>query len=276
MWTPQPLPAHPIPCPLGRVRELLWTIDLGLDGCARRFVFDLGAGVTSVDTRLAGILGLRPTRSVSGERMTGARVEVGLCEPRNLELGGHRFLPPHLGVLDFASLLPPDWPRIDGVLALDALAGLPFTLDSAQGALILESEASLATRGSAAAAVRIRVEHQIEGVSLVVFVPVRSRSGADLWFELDSGNVGAAVVAPGAAEALGLTDDDGTAALGVGGLAPTPVAYVRKAIRYDGNLGQAFLRGRRLTLDLRRPAAWISGPAEGAAATAPSPSGVSP
>jgi len=75
--------------------------------------------------------------------MTGERVEFRRCDAAPLEIGGRRLRGSEVAVWDVMSVLPKDVPPLDGVLALDRLAGQPFTLDLSGRTLTLESAASL-------------------------------------------------------------------------------------------------------------------------------------
>lgn len=68
-------------------------------------------------------------------RMSGERVAFRLCGPVQLGLGEITHELPSLGVFDLNALLPSELPRLDGLLALDALAETPFTLELDSGNL---------------------------------------------------------------------------------------------------------------------------------------------
>src|SRR5262245_7728572 len=74
--TSKPTPQPPAVAELARYQGVLWSLSVEVGGSARRFLIDLGAGVTSLDDRLAEELGLRELRRVTGTRMTGEKLEI--------------------------------------------------------------------------------------------------------------------------------------------------------------------------------------------------------
>ena len=109
------------------------------------------------------------------------------------------------------------------------------------------------------AELRIGMARSGGGLALEVFVAARAAPGL-LWLQLDSGNTGPAILAPHAAALLGVPDEpDAPVPIDLPDLGPTTLSVVVGEIIYDGNLGQAFLEGRALALDLARGRAWIGG-----------------
>jgi hypothetical protein len=245
-------------CRMDRYQGLLWSAPVRVAGRERRFLFDLGAGVTSLDARLAAELGLREVGRVEGRRMTGAKLDLALVEPVDLEIGGRRVHAAAPGRIDFSSLLPADWPAVDGVLGLDVLERVPFTADFAQDRLELGTTGDLA----GVAPTPVRLHRQIAGTSLVVLVPV-GPPGAEAWFELDNSNTGPVLVSPATAARLGIAATAGAAQtvdLDVGGVGRVRGPALVRELIYDGNLGRTFVDGRRIAFDLAAERVWI-GPA---------------
>jgi len=240
--------------PLSRYQGLLWSLDVEIAGRPRRFLFDLGAGVTSLDARLGAEIGRREVRRVTGTRMFGQRLEVPIVDPVDLTIGALTLPPRPLGMVDMSALLPPGWPAVDGILALDVLERVPFAVDFARDRMRLGALGDV----SALAQVTTRLHRQIPDVSLVVLVAVNCADGA-LWFELDNSNNGPSVVSPAAADRLGIDRSDGIrdVRFDVPGLGDvTTPARVREII-YDGNFGKLFNDGRALAFDLARGRVWI-------------------
>jgi hypothetical protein len=115
MSTP-PLPQR---CPLPLIAGGLRSVEVTLNAASRRFLLDLGAGVSIVDTALADALSLPEVGQCTGRRMTGAEVTLDLRGGVQLELGS-RVLPlSTVGAFALSELLPGDWPAVDGALTLD-------------------------------------------------------------------------------------------------------------------------------------------------------------
>ena len=244
----------PAVCDLSRYQGVLWSLPVEVGGRTRRFLLDLGAGVTSLDGRVADELGLHEIRRVTGTRMTGERLELPLIEPTDLRIAGTAFRPRSLGRLDFSTLLPPDWPPVDGVLALDLFEDHPFTVDFAEGRLHLLGTGDT----SGLVPVPARLVRQIPSVSLGVSLAVSCPDG-ELWFELDNSNTGPVLLSPGAASRLGIAPAAGqdSAEIRVPGLDPVRTPVLVRDLVYDGNLGRSFVEGRRFAFDLSTGRVWV-------------------
>jgi hypothetical protein len=233
-------------CELARYQHVLWTAPVEVGGVRRRFVLDFGAGITSLDARLVGELGLAQVDRVSGRRMRGDRLDIPRVGPVPLGVAGVDLGPRVVGCFDFSSLLPPGWPPFDGVLALDVLEDRPFSVDFARGVLRIGPT----PESRSLAPVPARLYRQIPAVSLVVLLAVAAPD-EDLWFELDSANAGPVFVAPASAGRLGLDAAAAWAEIGVRGLDAFRTPVVVHPLIYDGNLGRTFTDGRTFAFDLR-------------------------
>ena len=90
------------------------------------------------------------------------------------------------GVVDIEGFFPE--PQIEAFLGLPFFETTAFTLDAAGGALIVESDASLAAREAEARAVPIRLDRQ--GVAIDAFVQMRLAEGATAEMMMDTGSRG--------------------------------------------------------------------------------------
>ena len=141
-----PAPTHAQPAaPRGVVavsdlRAGLRTINVEVDDVPATVIIDTGAGITGIGPRLAERIGCKPYGQLSGVRMTGEVLHAPWCGPAAIKAGaveGEDFLMS----FDVASLLPPDWPRVDGIISLNAFANGPITLDWPGHRIILETKA---------------------------------------------------------------------------------------------------------------------------------------
>jgi len=218
-------------------------------------LFDTGGGATLVTPDVARRLGCRPFGRDVGRRMSGEQVEFRQCEAFDLSAGDWRRPAAAVGVLDVNALLPPELPKLDGVLALDAFNGDVITLDWAAGLVTVHA------RDTADAVLRqhglpVRIATGDNGRFFSAFVPVAATRG-QLWFLLDSGNIAGTLVAQHVVrEGLLTIGSGGDISLSVG---PRPAFATRTAtadLVIDGALGTAFLMRGPVTLDLRaRPSA---------------------
>jgi len=109
-------------------RELR-TVRVSAGGESLRLLFDTGGGATLVTPEVAIRRGCQPYGRDVGHRMTGERVEFQQCEALDLPLGVWQNRIEPVAVFDVNGLLPPELPRLDGVLALDAFRGQVVSLD---------------------------------------------------------------------------------------------------------------------------------------------------
>jgi predicted aspartyl protease len=203
-----------------------------------RLLLDTGGGQTLITPRVAERLGCTPHGRSVGLRMTGERVEFRRCDAAPLEIGGRRLRGSEVAVWDVVSVLPKDVPPLDGVLALDRLAGQPFTLDLSGRTLTLESAASLDGRVAGMKRLEARVATGLSGADLTVFVHgVLGEAG---WFLFDSANLDLTQLAPHMLASMGSTPPS-SGLLTLDGLPSAEVPTRVREIIHDGVLAESFL-----------------------------------
>jgi len=221
----------------------LRTVEVSVGGRPLRFLFDTGGGITVISPQVAELVGCMPAGRLTAHRMSGERIDAPRCDAVPLRLGSVALVPDAI-VMDLAKLMPPEWERVDGLVSLQTIEELPFTLSLAENQLVLETRSSLAERVSAMEPQTFRVARPAGGAAVDVFVQPR----AGLWMILDSGNIDRVVLAPHAAKQLG----DGATFEGL------PARELD--IIYDGNLGTSYLSKRVVSVDLAGGRMWM-GPA---------------
>jgi hypothetical protein len=256
----RPLPAQPIEVTLTPWFRALYTVPLTSGDDSLSFLLDTGGGYTLLSLEGARRLGCRPDGRTVAHRMDGEPVTFQWCHDVPLALGGVPLDPERVAVLDLAALLPPDLPRLDGLLSLQSFAGRVVSLDLVEARLILESAESLARRRARARRLNARTATGYDGAARTVLLAAR-RDPDPLWLLLDSGNLIGTVLAPHAARALGAetaaVGDSVVVALEVLGLAPRREPIRVRDLIYDGVLGAAFLQQGRFTVDLRGVDPWV-------------------
>lgn len=257
----QPLPkALPMTLTLEPYRDGLKTIRVGLSSKAFTFLFDTGAGVTVISPDVAKAIGCEPWGSIVGQRMHGEQVELKRCDRVVAGIDTYMKELPEVGVLDVAALLPADWPKVDGVVSLAAIAPKTATLDWRGERVILETQDSLAQR-PAKAIVPMRVARSASGLGVDVFVAVAGKKGP-LWFLVDTACTGPVLLAKHAAETLGLAGAEGDVTLQFAqGVALATKAALDEKLIYDGVLGASALEQLTLSLDFKAQNAWVDVPA---------------
>jgi hypothetical protein len=247
----------PMTLPLLRYPHGLRAVEVRLGEETLPFLFDTGAGITTVDTGLAQRHGLSPAGRLTGYRMTGERVDLGQCADVTLGLGEHRIHHDVMGILDLMALLPPDFPEIGGVLALNSFLARPVTFDFREERLTFESDDGLDARTAGMSQLEIRVGRPLQGLAVEVYVAVRN-DDRTVWLELDTANTGPVLLDPRAAALLDLGSprEEGThrilrdVALEAVEGEPWVTDVVVRDLIIDGNLGATFCADRAFMLDL--------------------------
>jgi hypothetical protein len=220
-----------------------------------RLLLDTGGGQTLITPEVARRLGRTPRGRSVGLRMTGERVEFRRCDAGPLEIGGRRLPGSEVAVWDVMAVLPKEVPPLDGVLALDQLAGQPFTLDLSGRTLTLESTASLERRVAGMKRLVARVATGLSGADLTVFV--HGVLGQDGWFLFDSANLDLTLVAPHMLPSVGSAPPS-SGLLALDGLPPLEVPTRVREIVHDGVLAESFLSGWVWTFRLATGDLWAA------------------
>jgi len=245
--TPAVLALHPY------FRELK-TARVSAAGRTLTMLLDTGGGATLITPAVAAQIGCSPFGRDVGHRMTGEAVEFQRCESLTLSSGAWQRRIEPVAVFDVNRLLPPELPKLDGVLALDAFRGEVVTLDWAAGTLTVHAPAA-----AAAALTRTGVPARIAtgdtGRFYSALLPVAASRGT-LWFLLDSGNIRGTLVARHVARDGRLNvAENGDAVLKIGARPPFTLRTEAADLDIDGALGAAWLLLSPVTLDLRDGAA---------------------
>lgn len=237
-----------------------WAVDVEIGGRRFRMGLDTGGGVTLITPAAAEAARCRPWGRLSGFQMFGTRIDSPRCDGVSVEVGGLKLRPDVVAVVDLARFEPND-SMLGGSLALDAFDGRAITLDLGRGQLIVESPASLAARVAGMRQVPLRIDRELSGRAVELFVPVESDPGP-LRMELDSGNGGTILVSKPYAASVGLDP----AASGMqqgrlrlpGGIELTSDRFMTPDMIIEGNLGMPFLKDWIVTVDLATSRAWFA------------------
>nr|WP_295112770.1 hypothetical protein [uncultured Caulobacter sp.] len=248
--------AAQVTLPLEPYLGVLWSFQAKDGG---RYLLDTAGGLTAITPATATKIGCQPWGRITGHRMRGDRVDLTRCDKVVIEAAGAKLAVATAGVFDFAKLLPPNAPTLEGSVALDAFAGQVVTLDLGGQALVVETPASLKARIKGAQEVPVRFARDAGGLALTPFVPVETPKGA-VWMELDSGSNGAVVVAQHNAALFGMNPDSQErqpVVLSIQGGPKVQTQGLVMDLVIDGNIGAPLLKDWIVTLDLANTRAWI-------------------
>jgi hypothetical protein len=228
----------------------LESAELQVSGRKLNFLVDTAGGRTLISEELARSIGCTPSGHDVAYRMTGEPVVFANCNEFSASASGFELSLRPVAVFDVNKLLPPELPKLDGVLALDAFRGHVISIDWNAGRVIVHSRRE-AQRALAANGVPIRIATGENGAGLAALVPVTGTAGP-LWFLLDSGNIRGTLLARHVAEHDLLSRAaDGTLSVAIGAKPAVRLVPIIDDINVDGVLGTAFLKLQIVTLDLR-------------------------
>ena len=230
-----------------------------------RFILDSGIGLTIVSASFAERAGVVVgPRTFSGQRMSGQEVELPLAQLASLQFDERRCDDVEVGVLDMTSF-PPELGEIDGFLSLAFFDEQPFTVDY---------EHAVVRLAGSDGGVPVALEVERDGPSVTAFMRLVLPGGRVARVEVDMGSdqlilderlaaeVGVALDDPSVRVVDG-TDETGHAYTrrftslrgaihpdGAPSLVHEDPAVMFQRIRYDGLVGDAFLRRFAVTFDL--------------------------
>lgn len=259
--------------PFDRIHHLV-TVPVLVGGREARFVLDTGIGLTLLSQRLCAALGCRTDGSeFTGRRMSGQEVTVQLATAPPISLGGAT-RPDHVVGIMALDGFPPELGAVDGFLSLAFFEAVPFTVDYARGAVIIESPASAAERADRGSAVAVRLER--DGPAVDAFMRLDLPGKGTVEVEIDMGS-DSLILDERLAEDVGVDlhrdgvrrvedrDETGHAytrfftrlagsihATGAPSVAQTDPDVTFQRIIYDGLVGDAFLRRFTVTYDVPR------------------------
>ncbi len=245
--------------PLVRYQELLPSFTAIVAGAERRVLFDTGVGITTLSEALATELGHAPEGQLTGPRMSGELVTLVRGGAATFDLGATTLEVEVTGSVALQGLLPPDWPTVDAVLGLDALATRPFALEDGCSAITLMSEAELEDRVRVWDELTIDVRRPLDGLGLEVHVAA-AWGGQPIWLELDTGNASEVVLNERLGHATATATAPRTVDLEIAGLGSWATEAWVVPLILDGNLGRTFFADRTVALDLAAGRMWATAP----------------
>ena len=118
-----------------------------------------------------------------GKRMSGQEVSAPLATLSSISLGSFKKKDVKVGVFDLP--LPPDFADIEGFLSLQFFEENPFTIDHANGSVIIENSTSMLSRFEHGSEVDVRFERL--GPVVEAFLKLCLPNGRIIEVEVDTG-----------------------------------------------------------------------------------------
>jgi len=166
----------------------LKTIEIIIEKKPYQFLFDTGGGDTMVSTELANQLDLPKLKNIWSLRMHGDSVQIFKSKKIDIQIGGHLFSIDEIGIFDFSSVIPKEFPKIDGVLSLKTFNQHYFSLSLSNNTIILYSKSDFKTKTKKLKSIGIKINKGISGEELDILIPLFF-GNKKVWVLFDSGNL---------------------------------------------------------------------------------------
>lgn len=169
--------------------ENMKTVDVFIEGKKYNFLFDTGGAETIISPEIAHTISKEIYGSTTGFRMSGEIIKAQKSDGISLSMGNTTIFHPTVGVWDLMSVLPKDFPKIDGVISLKSFAQNVLTVELSKNILIIENKTSAKKAIKGKSLLTTRFANGLEGCELNIFVGIPKQNKL-YWFLFDSGNSG--------------------------------------------------------------------------------------
>lgn len=225
-------------------------------------LFDTGGGETFISPEIANSLEKTIYGSTTGFRMSGEAIKYRKSDSVSFNIGGTTIFHPSLGVWDIMSILPKDFPKLDGILSLKSFPDKILSLDLANNKIILETSSSYRKLIKKKKPLPSRFANGPDGNELTIFlgIPMQKRL---YWFLFDSGNLNDLLFSHNTAYEWGLESDTisqrqqfGAVNISIG-IKKFTTEAASEAIIYDGSLNFAILSKSTFIINFLKKQVWI-------------------
>lgn len=237
------------------------TINVQIGGKTYPFLFDTGAGITTVTPAIAREIGCEPFGQITGFNAGGTRIDMKRCSDVEMKLGNYAARL-DTGVFEIMHFFSPETKEIGGFISLQTFADKAITVDLAGNRLIVETDNSLAERVKDMKPLESRLGIQGGGAVIDVFAAANTPKGK-IWMLLDTGNFSTIQLAPHAQEMLGINFDAPNRAkmaklvkLDLIGLGTIEMPARERQMIYDGMLNYDTISKMIVTIDVRNGRIW--------------------
>lgn len=169
--------------------ENMKTIEVDIEGKKYNFLFDTGGAETIISPEIAKHFNKKIYGSTTGFRMSGEIIKAQKSDNISITLGSTKINHPTVNVFDIMSILPKEFPKIDGVISLKSFTAHILTLNLAKKTIIIENPSSSIKAIQEKSLVSSRFANGLEATELNIFLNI-SKDNQSYWFLLDSGNSG--------------------------------------------------------------------------------------
>jgi len=237
-------------------------IDVVISGISYSFLFDTGGGETMISPSLATSLKKNIHGRVTGFRMSGEIMVYPVCDSITLTIGHTKIFHSITGVWDLMSILPKDFPNLDGVISLKSFENMIITLDLAKSRIIIHNPGSFKKEAPKKTLLQSRFANGLAGNELNIFLALNKNRNR-YWFLFDSGNIGSMLFSHKSAYEWGLENDTTNTNKSLGttsfilGKKKINTNSESASIIYDGALNYDILSKSIFIIDFGKKKIWI-------------------
>lgn len=239
--------------------ENMKTTDVFIEGKKYNFLFDTGGAETIISPEVAKHLSKKTYGSTTGFRMNGDVIKAKKADHITLMIGSTIRYHPTVTVWDIMSVLPKEFPKIDGIISLKSFSDQILTLDLAKNHIIIETASSAKKAIQGKTPVPSRFANGLEGSELNIFLNIQ-KNHQSYWFLFDSGNSGPFLLSTETASALKLPKDkdemNSETQFSIGTTTMTTRSFTRDII-YDGVFNFEVISKYIFTIDCKNKKVWI-------------------
>ena len=237
-------------------------ISVVISGKSCSLLFDTGGGETMISPALANSLKKNIHGNVTGFRMSGEMIAYPICDSITVSMGHTKLFHSVVGVWDIMSLLPKDFPKVDGVLSLKSFESTIITLDLGNNRILIHNSTSFRKGVSKKTLLQSRFANGLAGNELNIFLAVYKNRNR-YWFLFDSGNIGNLLFSHHSAYEWLLETDttNGNRSFGLTsimlGKKEISTTAESASIIYDGALNYDILSKSIFIIDFRKKQIWM-------------------
>jgi len=169
--------------------ENMKTVDVFIEGKKYNFLFDTGGSETIISPEIAHTIKKKIYGSTTGFRMSGEMIKAQKSDSVLLSMGKTKIFHQTVGVWDLMSILPKEFPKIDGVISLKSFAQNFLTIELSKNRIIIENKNSAKKAIKGKSLLTTRFANGLEGGELNIFIGIPKQNNL-YWFLFDSGNSG--------------------------------------------------------------------------------------
>ncbi|MGE8554515.1 MAG: retropepsin-like aspartic protease [Chryseobacterium jejuense] len=239
--------------------ENMKTIEVVIEGKRYNFLFDTGGAETIISPEIATHFNKKIYGRATGFRMSGEMIKTQKSDGISMTIGSTKIFHPAVGVFDIMSILPKEFPKLDGVISLKTFVDHILTLNLSKNTIIVESKSSSQKTIRGKSLVASRFANGLDATELNIFLNI-PKDNQSYWFLFDSGNSGPLLLSTETAATWKLSKDkdnmNSETQFVIGEKVLISKSFTRDII-YDGVLNFETLCNYIFTIDFKNSKVWI-------------------